>query len=108
MEVIVVVRQCLNNIGWTTQAGIGTNEYELRSSCNKSIDEGLGQPLVDLGGSTRFQFSVIPTRIVNVNVESVLVRAVTESSELRTKVSSVFPAEIADSNTRRARVVGSK
>ena len=58
-------------------------------------------PAIDVTRRARFSFPSVPARVVDVDIEAVLVRGVTEPAEARAEVAAFRPAEITDTNPGR-------
>jgi hypothetical protein len=106
VHVVVVVDQFLDDRRRPFQAGARAYEHLRGSSLDEPCDEILRQLAVDLPRDLRRALSSVPARVVNVDVEPVLVRGVPEPSEPRAEVSAVRPGDVADPDTRRLRMRG--
>jgi hypothetical protein len=83
---------------------VRADEDPLRAGSDEAVEQVLGERTVDLSrGRRRPQGSVL-TRVVDVDVEAVLMRGVPEAAELRPETAAVWTAEVADQDVRRGRV----
>jgi hypothetical protein len=97
---VVVVPEDLHDAGRSGQACVRADVDEVGAGCDEQVDEGLGQAVLDLVGSLRRPLSAISTRVVDVDVEAVLMRGV-----LGPEVAALAAAEIADADSRSGRVL---
>jgi hypothetical protein len=94
--VVVVVREHFDNPGWTGETGARSDEDTLDAGSDEPIDEILREAAVDLVGTLRRAFALVAARVVDVDIEAVLMRGVP-----RPERAALRPAEITDSEPRR-------
>lgn len=95
-----MVREHLHDVRGPAEAGAGADEHADRPCADEAIDEILGESPVDLVRALGRPLPLVAARIVDVHVEPVLMRDVTGP-----EVAAARPAEVANSQARRARVV---
>jgi hypothetical protein len=86
------------------QPGIEPDEDEPGARAHEPVHEILSEPAVDLARRGRGPLPAVPARVVDIDVEPVLMRRVTRGAEASPEVSAPWPAEIPDSDSRRPRV----
>jgi hypothetical protein len=89
--VVVVVPEDLHDSTGAGKAGVRAYEDQHGAGGDETVHQILGQAMVDLSGDARWSLAPVGARVVNINVEAVLVRDMT-----RTEGASVAAAEIAD------------
>ncbi len=99
---VVVVPQHLDDAGRAVQACVRANEDAAGTSVEEEIDERLGKAPVYLPRAERSPLAAITARIVDVDVEPVLVRDMA-----RPEGATVRTAQVSDAETRGAWVSGS-
>src|SRR5918994_242406 len=105
---VVVVGQRLHHLRRTPQAGAGSDEDVLGPGGDEAIDELLSQAEVDLGDGQWRELSAVEARVVDVDIEPVLVRGVTRGPVADAEVPAPGAAEVADGEPGRGRVGGAK
>jgi hypothetical protein len=93
---IVVAREGLHHAGRARQAECGTDEDELRARGHEPVDEGLGQPPVDVPRAARAALPAVAAGQVDVDVQAVLVRGVADDPVRGTEVPAARAAEVPD------------
>jgi len=101
VQVVVVVPENLDHSARSGQAGVRADEHEHGAGGDEAVDEILGKTMVGLRGEARRPFSPVGARVVDVDVEAVLVRGVA-----RAERASMVPAEVADAQSWRQRMSG--
>jgi hypothetical protein len=76
VQVVVVACEHLEDRGWPAKAGVGPDEDQPRSRTHEEIDQRLREPAIDLGRIQRRALSPVEPRVVDVDIESVLMRSV--------------------------------
>jgi hypothetical protein len=82
------------------QREIGADEDLGRAPRDEAVDELLGGHDVDLVGPPRGALEPVEARVVDVDVEPVLVRQVAEPAVAGAEVAAVGPREVADQHAR--------
>ena len=106
MEVVVVVAEDHHHLGRAAQAGPGADEHVLGAGAHEPVDQLLGQPPVDLADLAGDLLLTVPARVVDVDVEAVLVGAVAVAAELGAEAAALRPAQVADDQAGGAGVGG--
>src|ERR671931_1188267 len=91
VQVVVVIPEDLHDAGRTHQPSVRPDVHELGACPNEEIDEPLREAVVDLPDGGRRPFPTVEPRVVDVDVEAVLVGRV-----LGPEVAAVRPAQVAD------------
>jgi hypothetical protein len=73
---------------------------------DESVDEVLCESSIDLPDLLRRPLTVVEARVVDVDVEPVLVRRMPHAPEAAPEIAAARPREVADADTRRLRVGG--
>lgn len=81
MDVAVVMSEKLHDVRRSGKAGLWANEYELRSCGDKTVDQVLDKTSIDLHRPPRFAFAPVAARVVDVDVQAVLMRRATEPAK---------------------------
>jgi 2-keto-3-deoxy-L-rhamnonate aldolase RhmA len=89
VEVVVVVEEHLNDASGTVKVGAGADEDDLWTRLREPVDEVLGEAVVDLVDRSRRSFAPVAARVVDIGVESVLVRDVAGAAEARAEVAAM-------------------
>src|SRR5919201_7103980 len=100
VKVVVVIPEGLHDAGRTHQPSVRPDVHELGACPNEEIDEPLREAVVDLPDGGRRPFPTVEPRVVDVDVEAVLVGRV-----LGPEVAAVPPAEVADPDPGRVRML---
>ena len=103
---VVVHRQHLHDSPRAAQAGVRSDEDSNRTCTDEAVDEVLRERPVDLRRRVRRPLTPVAARVVDVDVEPVLVRDVAGPAVAHAEVAAVGTTEIADSYARRAWVRG--
>jgi hypothetical protein len=106
VQVVVVVREPLHDARRAGEREARAHEDPLRAGGDEAVDEVLRELDVDLGRPPRRPLGAVAARVVDVDVEPILVRDVADATEARPEVAAARPAEVADADPRRARVRG--
>jgi len=106
VEVVVVVHERLDDPRRSRQIQARTHEDMRGTRRGERVDQLLGQQPVDQPGLMRAALAPVPAWVVDVDVEPVLVRRVSQVAETRPEVSAARPRQVADPHARRVRVGG--
>jgi hypothetical protein len=101
---VVVVHTSPDDVGRPDEVEVGSNEDSLRARADEDVDERLSEAEVDLARGLRGPLEPVPPRVVDVDVEPVLVRDVPGAAETRAEVPTMREAEVADAHAGRVRV----
>ena len=104
MHVVVVVRSLADDPGRAGEPGPRADEDHLGPRLQEAVDEVLRERPVDLARRGGFPLAAVPARVVDVDVEPVLVREVAEPPEAGAELATLPPAEIAHADTRDPRM----
>src|SRR5688500_17746708 len=75
------------------------DENHLGPGLQEAVDEVLRERPVDLAWRAGFPLAAVPARVIDVDVEPVLVREVAEPPEAGAELATLAPAEIAHADT---------
>jgi hypothetical protein len=95
MQVVVVPGEDLHDTRGPTEPGVRADEDELDAGPNEEVDESLGEKGVDVGRRERSALAPVEARIVEIDVEAVLVGRMP-----RPKRAPMRPAQISDADAR--------
>ena len=104
MHVVVVMCERLHDARGPGEFGVGADEDVPRSCGNESVDQVLSKTTIDLAWSPRFTLAPVAARVVDVDVEAILMRRMTETAKMFTEIPTVAAAEISDPHARRVRM----
>src|ERR687886_543181 len=99
VEMVVVPGEHLNDGRGTAQPRVRPNEDASGPRADEEVDERLREPKVDLRHLQGRALASVQPRVVDVDVQAVLMRDVA-----RTEPASVRPAEVPDADPRRTGV----
>ncbi len=94
MEVVVVVDELLHDAAPAAECHARPDEHVLRSGRREAIHEILGEHAVDLPWRVRAALAPVSSRVVDVDVEPVLVRGVAEPAESPAESTAARPGEV--------------
>jgi hypothetical protein len=106
VEMVVVVRERLNDSGRSREAGVRADEDANRAGRDEPVDEVLGERAVDLRGPSGRALPAVEPRVVDVDVEAVLVRDVAWEAVARAEVAAAGATHVADAYARCVRMRG--
>ena len=98
--------KALNDSPNARQRRRGSDEDALCARRDEALDEVVRETDVDLGRSSRRPLGTVASRVVDVRVQSVLVRHVSDPPKAGTEVAAVSPTQVAYADPRRARMLG--
>jgi hypothetical protein len=101
VHVVVVMYEWLNDAGRPRQSGSRPDENELGASSNEAVDEVLGTRSIGLTGPEWSELPPITARIIDVDIQSVLVRRVPQTTKSPAEVTASGTTDIADGDSRR-------
>ncbi len=97
--------QRLNDRTRAAQAKAGTREDALDARGDEAVDEVLGEASIDMGDLCRCSPPSVLASVIDVDVEPVLVRHVSDAAgDAGAEVAAPRAAEVADEQTRRLRM----
>ncbi len=73
VHVVLVVGDRLHHVRRPGEAALEADEDVFRSGVDEEVDQRLCQPAIDMARRARFSFPSVPARVVDVDVEAVLV-----------------------------------
>ena len=106
MHVVVVACEHLDDSGRALEPDPRADEHPLGARRDEAIDQILRQATIDLARLPRRALAAVAARVVDVHVEPVLVREVTDAPEARSEVPATGAAEVAHGEPWRARKIG--
>jgi hypothetical protein len=98
VHVVVVMDEGLNDVQRPRQTHLRPDEHKFCARSNESVYEVLGASSLDLPGFAWSALAPVPARVVDVDIQSVLVRRMTEPSEALAEIATVGSAEIANTH----------
>jgi hypothetical protein len=105
VHVVVVIREGLHDLRRPGKSRVWANEDELRPCGDKAIHQILRKRAIDLSRPPRFAFAAVAARVVDVDVQTVLMRFVIWRAKASAEVPTVATTEIPDAHARRARML---
>lgn len=105
MQVLVVPRNHLDHRTRPGQPGVGSHEDPDGTRTSEAVDQVLGQAAVDLAHRAGRSLPAIPSRVVDVHVEPVLVRGVSDDAEPRPEVAALWTTQIAHAHPGSPRML---
>jgi hypothetical protein len=104
VHVVVVMGEDLHDARGPGKSRVWANEDELRSRGDETVDQVLSKTAIDLGRLPRLALAPVAARVVDVDVQAVLMGGVTETAEAFAEIPSVATTEIPDTHARRVRM----
>jgi hypothetical protein len=105
VHVVVVVREGLHDVRRPGKSRVGANEDEPRPRGDKTIHQVLRKTAIDLSRPPWFAFAAVAARIVDVDVQTVLMRLVIWRAKASAEVPTVATTEIPDAHARSVRML---
>ena len=104
VHVIVVVDGLAHGRRRPDEPAARADKDDLGARADEAVEQVLGEPPVDLCGSDRLELTAVEPRVIDVDVEAVLVAEVTEASVASAERATSRPREVADAEARRLRM----
>src|SRR5918992_1073369 len=88
VQVVVVVGELLDDAPRAGEAGVRPDEDARGARAREEVDERLREPAVDLARPLRRTLESVQPRVVDVDVEAVLVRNMAGEAQARTEIAA--------------------
>jgi hypothetical protein len=100
MQVVVVPVEDLHDTRGPTEPGVRTDEDELDAGLNEEVDESLGESAIDVGRRARSALAPVEARIVEIDVEAVLVGGMPRPERAAVRTAQISNADPWSSGVR--------
>ena len=100
MHVVIVMDEGLNDAGRPRKTHVRPDEHKFCACPNEAVYEVLGASSCDLSRFAGSALAPVSTRVVDVHIQSVLVRRMAKPSEALPEIATVRSTEVTDAHPR--------